>query len=87
MKYFTYIIYSASIDKYYIGYTHDLKLRLLRHNFGSSRSTKSGIPWILVYYEEFESKSEAIKRENYIKSKKSRDFIEKLIKDAGGRPE
>ena len=87
MKYFTYIIYSKSIDRYYIGYTHDLTLRLSRHNSGSSRSTKSGIPWILVYYEEFETKSKAIKRENYIKKMKSKEFIEKLIRDAGGRPE
>jgi len=34
--YFTYIIYSKSKDKYYVGYTHDLKLRLERHNTGIS---------------------------------------------------
>ena len=87
MKYYIYIIYSKSTDRYYIGFTRNLKLRLSRHNSGSSKSTKSGIPWILVYFEEFDSKSEAIKRENYIKRMKSRDFIEKLIRDAGGRPE
>ena len=87
MKYFLYIIYSASLDRYYVGFTHDLNLRVARHNSGSSRSTKAGIPWILVYYEEFETKSEAIKRENYIKKMKSREYIENLIRDAGGRPE
>ena len=87
MKFFVYIIYSKSIDKYYIGYTRDLTLRVFRHNDGWSRSTKAGIPWILVYYEEFETKSEAIKRENYIKKMKSREYIENLIRDAGGRPE
>lgn len=78
--FYTYIIYSKSTDKYYIGYTHDLKLRLERHNSGNSRSTKSGIPWKLVYNEMFETKSEAIKRENEIKRKKSRKYIEGLIK-------
>ncbi len=78
--YFTYIIYSKSIDRYYVGYTHDLKLRLERHNSGWSRSTKSGMPWELVYQEKFETKSEAIKRENEIKRKKSRKYIEGLIK-------
>ena len=77
--YFTYILYSKSKDNYYIGQTHDLKLRLERHNSGWSRSTKTGIPWQLVYYEEHETKSEAIKREYEIKRKKSRKYIESLI--------
>ena len=77
--YFTYIIYSKSKDKYYVGYTHDLKLRLERHNSGWSRSTKSGIPWKLVYFEDYNEKNEAIKRENEIKRKKSRKYIEELI--------
>ena len=37
--FYTYIIYSKSKDKYYIGYTEDLKFRLERHNSGGSRST------------------------------------------------
>jgi putative endonuclease len=77
--YYTYIIYSESSDKYYIGHTHDLLLRLQRHNEGWTRSTKSGIPWQLVYNEEFETKSQAMKREYEIKHKKSRKFIEDLI--------
>ena len=77
--YFTYIIYSKSTGKYYVGYTHNLKLRLDRHNSGWSRSTKAGIPWKLVHSEEFETKSEALKRENDIKRKKSRKYIEEMI--------
>ena len=77
--FYTYIIYSNSKNKFYIGYTHDLEKRLERHNSGLSRSTKSGIPWKHVYYESFKTKSEAILRENEIKSKKSRKYIEELI--------
>ena len=77
--YFTYILYSKKTDKFYVGYTSDLKVRLERHNSGNSRSTKSGIPWRIVYFEEFENKSDAIKRENEIKRKKSRKYIESLI--------
>ena len=83
--YYTYILYSETTDKYYIGHTHDLELRLERHNDGGSRSTKAGIPWKLIYFEKHESKSEAMKREYFIKHKKSRKFIEKLV--TGGRPE
>ncbi len=31
---FTYILYSNSIDKYYVGHTNDLYWRLERHNAG-----------------------------------------------------
>ncbi|KAF0142759.1 MAG: hypothetical protein FD122_359 [Stygiobacter sp.] len=83
--YYTYILYSPSIGKYYIGYTHDLNLRLERHNSGWGKFSSKGIPWQLVYSEEHMEKSQAIKRENEIKSWKSKKEIEKLI--AGGRPD
>jgi len=39
MKYFVYILFSESIDKYYIGYTLDVNARLIKHNFGGTKST------------------------------------------------
>ncbi len=83
--YYTYILYSKTRDKYYVGYTSNLAARLEKHNDGGSRFTKSGIPWEIVYFEEYLDKSSAIKRENKIKKKKSRKYIENLI--AEGRPE
>ncbi len=77
--FYTYILYSVSKDRYYVGYTSDLAVRLNRHNTGSSSSTKSGIPWKIVYFEEFATKSEAIKRELSIKNMKSRKYIESLL--------
>ena len=82
---FTYILYSYKIDKYYIGYSDNLELRIERHNAGWGKFTKHGIAWILVYYEEFNLKSEAISREYMLKKMKSRKLIKDLI--AGGRPE
>ena len=79
MSWFTYILYSESINKYYVGYTHNLELRVQRHNSGWGKYSKRGAPWKLVYSETFESKSEAIKRELKIKKKKSRKYIEWLI--------
>lgn len=60
---FVYILYSKRIDKYYIGITDNLELRLERHNQGWGKFTKGGIPWKLVYSEKFASKQEAMKRE------------------------
>ena len=86
-KWFTYILYSKKINKYYIGVTEDLTWRLERHNMGWGRFSKTGIPWEIVYYETYSSKSEALKREREIKNKKSRKYIEEIIKNAGGRPD
>ena len=79
MKYYTYILFSESRNRYYVGYTSNISNRLIKHNAGNSPSTKSGRPWKLVYFEEFDSKSVAIKRENEIKRWKSRHRIKMLI--------
>ena len=83
MKYYIYIIYSEKRDRYYIGYCSEIETRLSKHNYGATPSTRSGIPWKLVYYEEYNTKTEAIIREKDIKKKKSRDYIEKLINNNG----
>jgi len=41
---------------------------LLSHNAGKVKSTKSYLPWKLIYNEEFETRIEARKREKYLKS-------------------
>ena len=68
------------MKKLYIGYTADLKRRLLEHNKGSETATKHGLPWILVYYEAFLGKMDATKREKQIKSFKSAyGFLKKRL--------
>jgi putative endonuclease len=74
-----YILQSAKDDSYYIGYTEDLETRLKEHNEGSTRYTRHKRPWQLVYQEEFNSKTEAIKRERFLKKQKNREFYRKLI--------
>jgi putative endonuclease len=85
-KWLTYILYSEKIDKYYVGSTDDLEWRLARHNKGWGKFTERGIPWRIVYSEQFDAKTEALKRKREIKKKKSRKYIEELI-HAGGRPD
>jgi putative endonuclease len=80
MHYF-YILYSEKRDRYYYGHSSDVYIRLVRHNEGWSKSTKSGIPWKLVYYEKYSTKSEAIKRELEVKGWKSRKLVVDLIEN------
>ena len=79
MDFYCYILYSQPLDRYYIGQTNDLENRINQHNSGSNRFTSKGIPWIIVRKEKFNSRLEAIQRENEIKRKKSRKYIEFLI--------
>jgi len=78
-KYYTYILYSKKTNRFYVGHTNDLDRRMKYHNSGYNTSTKSGVPWEIVYVEEYKSKQEAFHREQEIKKKKSRKYIEGLI--------
>ncbi len=75
---YCYILFSEKINKYYIGACIDLERRFYEHNIGHSTFTKTGIPWVIFYTEEFENLQFAKKRELEIKKKKSRIYIEKL---------
>jgi putative endonuclease len=80
MNCYTYILFSKSIDHYYVGYTCDeLQERLRKHNTNHKGYTGRSNDWEIVYSENFESKTEAYSREREIKGKKSRKYIENLI--------
>ncbi|MGB9628737.1 MAG: GIY-YIG nuclease family protein [Thermodesulfobacteriota bacterium] len=74
------MLQSDTDGSYYIGYTGCLEKRLRRHNQGRSAYTKTKIPWRLVYQEEYLSRREAMERERELKKKKSRGYIEQLIR-------
>ncbi|MGZ3891595.1 MAG: GIY-YIG nuclease family protein [Mucilaginibacter sp.] len=79
MTFYVYILYSAALNQYYVGYSADLDDRLFRHNNSGSKSTKKSKDWILKYKEPFGTRSAAMARESAIKKKKSRKYIESLI--------
>ncbi|MDD3066414.1 MAG: GIY-YIG nuclease family protein [Candidatus Gracilibacteria bacterium] len=77
--FYTYIIHSEIKNKYYIGYTSNITERIRKHNSKSTQTTKVISDWKLAYSEEYNSKTEAIKREKQIKKWKSRKMLENLI--------
>ncbi|KKR56733.1 MAG: Excinuclease abc c subunit domain protein [Candidatus Uhrbacteria bacterium GW2011_GWF2_40_263] len=79
----TYVLYSEKFDRYYIGSTSDYEKRLKRHNAGHTKSTKPFRPWVMVYREDFETRTEALKRENQIKRYKRGLAFYKLIQIHG----
>ena len=80
VPYFVYILFSEKADRYYVGETDDIGKRLNSHLSGVSSYTSQSDDWICVYREEFKTRTEAIRREKEIKRKKSRNYIEWLIK-------
>ncbi len=67
-KFYAYILKSKFHNKHYYGHTSDLNKRIVDHNAGLSTYTKTYLPWELIYFEEFSTRSEAMKREKYFKS-------------------
>jgi putative endonuclease len=65
--YYVYIIQSTDTYELYVGYTKDLKKRLVEHNTNKSFSTKNKGPWKLIYYESYRNKEDAIRREKNLK--------------------
>ena len=81
LMYTVYILYSMSLDRYYIGYTGELIASRLRKHLSNHKGfTGKQTDWLLVYSEEFGNKTAAMQRERQIKSWKSRAAIEKLIR-------
>ena len=79
MKYYIYILYSISLNKYYVGSTEDIQSRLEKHLQNHNGFTGKAKDWVLKYSETFSSRSESIIRELQIKKWKSRKMIERLI--------
>ncbi len=82
MRYFVYLIVS-NLKKNkkisYVGYTNNLKKRINLHNQGKGAKFTRGKKWKLVYYEKYDSKSTAMKKE--FKLKKNYKLRKKIIKN------
>lgn len=81
---YTYIL-RCSDGSLYTGWTNDLKKRVKTHNSGrGGKYTRARLPVELVYFENFDTKEEAMKREAAIK-KLSKVKKETLIRDFRGK--
>ena len=78
--YYSYVLQSEKDDKFYIGFTKDLKLRFEQHTKGQVDSTKNRRPLKLIYYEACLTQEDATKREKYLKTYHGRVFLHKRLK-------
>ena len=80
MPYDLYILSSQSADKYYIGSSKDPIRRLHYHNTIEKGFTSRYRPWRIVFVLKFPSKEAAQAAERKVKSWKSREMIDRLIR-------
>jgi putative endonuclease len=74
--YTVYVLYSDAFNKHYTGFTGRLEARIQSHNDISGKGyTKKYRPWRLIYQKEFETKSDAMAHEKWLKTGVGRDFI------------
>ncbi len=81
MFYYVYVLYSSTIDRFYIGVTKNWQRRLDHHNLGLDRWTKRGVPWQLLYFEAYLNKTDAYRREKFLKSGKGRELLKIQLKE------
>ena len=83
-----YILYSAALDKYYVGHTcTNVEERLRKHLSDHKGFTAKAKDWVVKYCEAFDTKSAAAARERQVKNWKSRKRIEMLCSAGSGHPD
>ncbi len=78
VMFYVHAIKSEARNYIYVGMTNDLQRRLKEHNNKENKSTKAHAPFQLIYFEKFETREEARKKEKYLKSGIGKEFLKEL---------
>ena len=82
--FYTYILFSVTVNKYYVGASENPEERLKKHNAKNKGFTNQASDWQIVFLKPFETKSGAHAFEKEIKNWKSSIKIQKLISSSAG---
>ena len=79
---YVYILFSKTLNQFYVGETVDIEDRLTQHNSGfyDSAFTKKASDWTLYHAIECIHREQARKIETHIKKMKSKTYIQNLKK-------
>lgn len=80
-RFYVYILRSRNNKSLYIGFTNNLKRRLIQHSNGEIISTKKRIPVKLIHYEYFIDEKDAKAREEFLKSGYGRKQLKEFLKN------
>ena len=79
-KHYVYVLRSLLDHQFYVGLTGDLPARVESHNAGLVPSTRSRVPFALVYWEGCLNRSDAARREKYLKSAWGKRYIKTRLR-------
>ena len=82
LPYCVYVLLSEKDDNFYVGYTADLARRLDEHFQGRNTSTAPRRPFKLVHCEYYLAKTDAERRETYLKTAKGRRVLRLMLQDS-----
>lgn len=81
IMFYNYVLQSKQNKNLYVGYTSDLKKRLKEHNQRAVFSTKSFVPWEIIYYEACLDEKDAKRREHYLKTSQGQRLLKRRLKE------
>jgi len=79
--FYVYILESRNDINLYVGYTQNLRKRLVEHNQGKVFSTKLYRPWRYIYIEGCLNQKDASRREYYLKTTQGRRMLKIRLKE------
>ena len=77
--FFVYILRSVSTGRFYVGQTDNLLHRFHQHASGGVRSTKGYRPLVMIHWEAYGQRADALRRERELKRKKSADSLRRVV--------
>jgi len=83
--YYVYVLQNSLKNFIYIGYSEDLRQRILSHNKGENKSTKPYLPLELIHYEAYRNIKDAKRREIYLKSNRGRTTLTAMLSEYFGK--
>jgi len=79
--FYVYVLENVNKKFIYVGYTQNLKKRLVEHNSRLVRSTQSYVPLDLIFYEAYKNQKDAKRREEYFKTTKRKVTLRAMLKE------
>jgi putative endonuclease len=79
MFYYTYVLKSKKDEKLYIGWSNNLRQRIVKHKRGMVLATRNRLPIELIYYEACINKNAAIAREKQLKTGFGRAYLKRRL--------
>ncbi|MFA5792047.1 MAG: GIY-YIG nuclease family protein [Candidatus Paceibacterota bacterium] len=81
MFYVYFIQSQKNPDWTYVGFSENLKQRIESHNKHKNLATKPYAPFVLLHYEAFRKREDALRREKYLKTSKGKRTLKLMLSE------